>query len=203
MQIEDISIADFSHADIPGMLEYWYRSPRAHLVAMGVSPESLPREKHMCEMLEMNIEKNRAAEVSRQAILSIKLRGETIGVHELTHIDPPVSAIMHAHIWSGSHRGLGIGLVSYVLAMKKFFSRFDLKEIRFETPLTNAGAQRIKTKLGIQPREETGSITLPIVDGILQTMSYRVLRSELPDIEDNMHKEWARRSLRHEDAFAR
>src|SRR5690349_15818628 len=128
LEIDDIRVTDFAAADIPGFLDYWYRSPRGHLMAMGVSPEELPREKRMREMLEINIEENRSSPVSKQAILSIKLRDRTIGVHELTHIVSSTSGIMHAHIWDGAHRGMGIGLVSYVKAMQIFFERFGLKE---------------------------------------------------------------------------
>jgi RimJ/RimL family protein N-acetyltransferase len=195
LDIEDIRVTDFAADDISGFLDYWYRSPKDHLMAIGVSPEELPREKRMREMLEINIEENRSSPVSKQAVLSIKVRDQTIGVHELTHIVPSVSGIMHAHIWNGAHRGMGIGLVSYVKAMRIFFERFGLEEIVFETPVGNIGAQKVKSRLGIVP-QGTGSIALPILKRPLATVTYRVPRSQMPEIDKNMRIEWQRRSGR-------
>jgi RimJ/RimL family protein N-acetyltransferase len=192
LTIEDIDARDFTAADISGVLSYWYRSPPHHLAALGVSPEELPSEDLMREMLEINVAKSGLSPISRQAILSIKLRDETIGVHELTHIVPPTSGIMHAHIWNGSHRGMGIGLVSYVKAMHIFFDRFGLEQICFETPIGNIAAQKVKSRLGIVAHGR-GSITLPILKRPLETISYRVLRSQMPELDRAMRAEWQRR----------
>jgi RimJ/RimL family protein N-acetyltransferase len=141
----------------------------------------------MREMLEMAAEGGVSPAVPGSAILTIRLRGEAIGVHELTHVAARSSGMMHAHIWNRSHRGLGIGLVSYVKAMQKFFERFDLKQIVFETPEANIGARQIKARLGIAPQGR-GSIKLPI--------SYRVLCSEIPIIERNMRAAWQQRQAK-------
>lgn len=195
IDIDDITVSDFTRDDVAGVLDYWYRSPRAYLKALGVLPEALPAEAVMGEMLELNIEQSRVAGSSCQAIVTIRRCGKAIGIHELTHLTPRVSGIMHAHIWNAADRGQGFGLVSYVKALDVFFSRFSLEKILFETPVTNIGAQKVKLQLGIAPCGR-GTITLPILPRPLETISYRVLRSELPRLHENMRAGWYARRAR-------
>jgi|HubBroStandDraft_1064217.scaffolds.fasta_scaffold18299_3 hypothetical protein len=195
LTIDDIDVGDFAVSDIAGVLDYWYRSPPDNFLALGLCREALPSESCMREMLEMAAEGGVSPAVPGSAILTIRLRGEAIGVHELTHVAARSSGMMHAHIWNRSHRGLGIGLVSYVKAMQKFFERFDLKQIVFETPEANIGARQIKARLGIAPQGR-GSIKLPILSRPLPTISYRVLCSEIPIIERNMRAAWQQRQAK-------
>lgn len=187
-----ITIVDFCAADIAQFLDYWYRSPVAHFRALGVANERLPSERHMREMLMLNIERNSRLARSQQAIVSIAVQGRTVGFHELTGLGGHGEALMHAHIVEPAYRGMGIGLVSYVKAMQLFFARFDLAAIRFETPSANIGARRVKEKLGIAAHG-SASIAMPMLDQRQPTLSYRVERGAMAAIEQRMHEAWRQR----------
>ncbi|HSK41432.1 MAG TPA: GNAT family protein [Arenibaculum sp.] len=188
----DIAVVDFAGADIDGFLRYWYDADAGFLAAMGVDPAKLPSRRKMREMLELNLERDERSRTPQNTILSIKLKGETIGVHELTHLTAGDSGILHAHIWDRAHRGRGIGIVSYVKAMQVFFRRFDLARIVFESPAHNPGANRIKDKLGIEASGE-GMIDLPILRHPVATVRYVVAAGDMPAIVRNMERAWLER----------
>lgn len=176
---DDVWVADFAEADIAPCLHYWYRSPEPFMRSMGVDVTKLPSEPKMRELLQACI----AAPTDRPSpILTIKYRGQSIGVHELTHLCPAESAIMHGHIWNEQHRGIGIGPYSYVAAMRQFFARFELQEIRFESPAHNVSVRRVKEKLGIVPCGE-GLLHMAMLAEPVKTISYKVARHQLLHIE--------------------
>ena len=129
--------------------------------SMNVDVDKLPSERRMRELLTILVRWNRSG-AAPAPILAIRHMGRAIGVHELTHLSPGCSAVMHAHIWQARYRGIGIGSVSYPAAMRIFFDRFALKCIRFETPIDNLSAQSVKRKLGIEPQGE-GTIDMPML----------------------------------------
>lgn len=200
LDLADVTVCDFATADIADYLDYWYGADAEHLAAMGVDTAKLPAREKMREMLEWNIECDVRRGKKKNAVVSIRLKGKTVGVHELTHFvahdDSRLpgyrSAVMHAHIWRPEHRRLGIGLVSYVRAMGAFFERFALEVILFETPANNAAANRIKSKLGIDP-VGVGTLDLPIFSGSVRTVRYGVSRNDLPAIEKRMQESWRSR----------
>lgn len=202
IDVADIEVRKFESADIDGFIAYWYDSGDSHLNEMGVDPARLPGRRQMRDMLALNIERDAHADAPRNAILSIALKGQTVGVHELTHLEPRVGAangqyvsgVMHAHIWSIENRRLGIGIVSYVKAMAEFFTRFSLDSIRFESPADNVGANRVKTRLGIDAQGE-GVFDLPILRAPLRTLRYRVTPHQLPAITARMEALWEARRL--------
>lgn len=181
----DITVSNLEYADIVHILDYWYTASPEYLHALGVAPEKLPSRSKMGEMLRRKIQHENA----RPTILTIKLKGVGIGVHELTHIAPSVSAVMHAHIWRAEDRGRGIGVVSYVKAMERFFAIHGFQRIVFETPLSNMAANRIKQSLGIVP-SGYGTIYLPIMIGPVETMRYEVERTDLPRIAARAESGW-------------
>lgn len=188
----DVAVVDFTEADIDGFLRYWYDTDPGFLDAMGVDRGKLPSRRKMREMLELNLERDKRSGTPQNTILGIKLKGETVGVHELTHLTPGDSGILHAHIWDKAHRGRGIGIISYVKAMEVFFLRFDLARIVFESPAHNPGANRIKDKLGIEASGE-GVIDMPILRRPMPTVRYVVATGDMPAIVRNMESAWLER----------
>lgn len=187
----DITVADLDAPAVERILSYWYESPAEYLQSIGVAPEKLPSRRKMREMLELKVKRREAA----PTILVVRLRGEGIGVHELTHIQPGVSAVMHAHIWSAEHRGRGIGVVSYVRAMERFFADHGFERILFETPTANVAANRIKEALGVPP-SGSGALFLPIMTRSVETTRYAVERSSLGAIVERVERTWAERRER-------
>src|SRR5262249_17052093 len=181
----DITVSALEHADIVHILDYWYGASPEYLHALGVVPEKLPKRSTMAEMLARKVEH----ESARPTILTIKLRGASIGVHELTHIEPGVSAVMHAHIWRAQDRGRGIGVISYVRAMERFFAAHGFQRIVCETPTANSAANRIKQSLGIVPSGR-GTIYLPIMSKPVETTRYEVERAALPAIAARAEHQW-------------
>lgn len=177
--VDEVEVRDFRLADLDGYVAYWHDPANTALDALGVDRAKIYPAKKMREMLTLVLERNATLDRSELAILSIVHRGRTVGVHELTGLERNVSAVMHAHIWDRDLRGLGIGMISYVKAMRIYFERFSLREIRFETPVGNAGANRIKEKLGIV-RRGSGTFDLPILKAPVATDTYVVERTDLP-----------------------
>lgn len=181
IRLSDIHVDDFTEQDIAPCLDYWYRSPPSLMESMNIDVGKLPSERRMQELLRILVQRARGG-AAPAPILAIRHIGTAIGVHELTHLSPGCSAVMHAHIWRARYRGIGIGSVSYPAAMRIFFDRFDLQCIRFETPIDNPSAQRVKRKLGIEPQGES-VIDMPMLRTPVKTASYRVMRNELDHIE--------------------
>ena len=154
----------------------------------------------MREMLLLNIARRDEKPGGVETILTIKVRNVSVGVHELTHLAAPTSGIMHAHIWDASYRRLGIGMVSYVKALRRFFDRCGLEQILFATPSHNVAARRVKERLGIRP-VGTGVLRWPIMTKPVETISYRVLRAEMPMLERNMREQWQIRRLERPEAL--
>jgi RimJ/RimL family protein N-acetyltransferase len=178
---DEVEVRDLALADLDAYVEYWHRPGNPALSALGIDPRKVYPAKKMREMLALNIAGNAALAASQMSTLAIVYAGAAVGVHELTHLVAGDSAVMHAHIWDGAQRGRGIGLISYVKAMRLYFERFGLATIRFETPKVNAAANRIKDKLGLR-RVGRGTFDLPILAGAVETDSYVVTRAELSRI---------------------
>jgi RimJ/RimL family protein N-acetyltransferase len=175
---DEVEVRDLALADLDAYVEYWHRPGNPALSALGIDPRKVYPAQKMREMLALNIANNTALAASQMSTLVIVYAGAAVGVHELTHLVAGDSAVMHAHIWDGAQRGRGIGLISYVKAMRLYFERFGLATIRFETPKVNAAANRIKDKLGLR-RVGSGTFDLPILAGAVETDSYVVTRAEL------------------------
>lgn len=203
MQLTDVQVRSFRNADINDYLAYWYDSDPAFLSALGVNPVKLPRRAKMLELLELTVARSLRGGKEQSAVLAVALRGETIGVHEMTHLIPRPSdenggfktGIMHAHFWKPEHRGQGIAIVSYVSAMRIFFDRFRLDAILYESPAHNVAANRIKEKLGIQACGE-GQIRWPLLAGPMRVNRYCVTPNDMPKIEERMRFAWQERGHR-------
>ncbi len=182
---DEVEVRDLALADLDAYVEYWHRPGNPALTALGIDPRKVYPARKMREMLALNIAGNAAFPASQMSTLAIVYAGAAVGVHELTHLTAGGSAVMHAHIWDGAQRGRGIGLISYVKAMRLYFERFGLATIRFETPKVNAAANRIKNKLGLRP-VGSGTFDLPILARAVETDSYAVARDEFARIYDRV-----------------
>ncbi|WP_394824669.1 GNAT family N-acetyltransferase [Pendulispora albinea] len=185
VRMSDITVASLELADVDAIVRYWHESPAEYLRALGVAPEKLPNRRKMHEMLALKV----AQQVAPPTILVVKVKGESIGVHELTHIEVGISAVMHAHIWKAEHRGKGFGAVSYVKAMERFFEAHGFRSILFETPRANASANRLKEALGLAPCGN-GTIYLPIMTSPMETTRYSVERADLPRLVARLETSW-------------
>lgn len=183
--LSDVEVGDLVPGDVEHIVQYWHGSSPDYLLSIGVARERLPSPRKMHEALALKL----ASAGTAPTILVIRLKGEGVGVHELTHVDPGVSAVMHAHIWREEDRRRGIGLVSYVRAMERFFALHRFERIIFETPRANTGANRLKQKLGIEPTG-SGTIYLPIMTGSMDTTRYVVEASALPRLVARLESTW-------------
>ncbi len=145
-----VTVRDLDEADIPAVMDYWFRSPPAFLESMGVDLARMPQEGPFEESLRKRIREAAAADVSKLNTLAILLDGRPVGMHTINPLVEGDHGIFHAHLWSAESRGRGIALRSYPLACRLFLRRFDLMRILFKTPARNTGAIRVKEKLGIR-----------------------------------------------------
>lgn len=187
-RLSDVEVGDLEPGDVEHIVRYWYDSPPDYLQSIGVARERLPSRRKMQEALALKLARRETA----PTILIIRLGGEGVGVHELTHIEPAVSAVMHAHIWHEEDRRRGIGVVSYVRAMERFFAAHRFERIVFETPRANQGANRLKQKLGIEPVGD-GTIYLPIMTRPMETTRFVVQASDLPRLVARLETIWRSR----------
>lgn len=138
-----VSVRDIQLGDIPFMMKYWYESPPGFIESLGVDPTKMgPREQ-----FEEFMRGRCALPDSQRTGLVILYNGEPVGQHSINPLVEGDHGVFHAHIWSQKHRGLGIGLESYVLASKVFMDRFNLKRILYKTPKQNTASIRVKEKL--------------------------------------------------------
>lgn len=143
----DVAVRAFRREDIIPLVDYLTGSTEEFWRVRGVDKAKLlPRG----ESIE-NYEKRFREQGRVPTIVTIELRGVAIGVHTLTHLVQGSSAVFHAHIWREEHRRLGIGVFSYLKAAELFFSELQLEKLLFKTPKLNAGAHRVKEKIGIPP----------------------------------------------------
>ncbi|MFK4490036.1 hypothetical protein [Bradyrhizobium sp. USDA 336] len=190
--VSEITVSDLGHADIENILNYWFGSSSLELRAMiGFDPNKMPSRRLMREALALKTGQGSVA----PTILTIRVRGVSVGVHELTHIEPRVSAIMHAHIWNTEHRGRGIGAVSYVRAMERFFEAHGFQRLIFDTPSTNLAANKVKQLWGISPCGR-GTFVIPTMAEPIATTRYQVERAHLAGIVERVERLWKYKPLR-------
>jgi RimJ/RimL family protein N-acetyltransferase len=145
-----VEVRDLAEADIPFVLDYWFRSPPGFVESLGADPARLPSETLMAETLRDKIRATPNPQTSRLNALAILLHGRPVGMHVLNPLTEGDWGIFHAHLWNPLSRGRGIAERSYPLACRLFLDRFGLQRILFKTPAQNLGALRVKEKLGIR-----------------------------------------------------
>lgn len=145
-----ISVRDLGEADIPIVLDYWFRSPPGFIESLGADPAKFPVEAAFADALRQRVQRNASLASSKLASLAILHEGEFIGFHNLNPLVEGDHAVFHAHIARPEFRRRGVAEHSYPQACRVFLERFDLKRILFKTPVQNVGAIRVKEKLGIR-----------------------------------------------------
>lgn len=144
-----VTVRDLTGAEVPAVLDYWFRSPRAFLESMGVDLARMPQEEAFEAAVRKRVQDAEAG-TGKLNTLAILLDGRPVGMHTINPLVEGDHGIFHAHLWRPEFRGRGIALRSYPLACRVFLRRFDLKRILFKTPARNTGAIRVKEKLGIR-----------------------------------------------------
>jgi RimJ/RimL family protein N-acetyltransferase len=145
-----VSVRDLSEADIPFVLEYWFRSPPGFIESLGADPTKLPAEAQFADSLRQRVLLNAGLDRSRLTSLAVLHEGQFVGFHNLSPLVEGDFGVFHAHISQPEFRRRGVAECSYPQACRVFLQRFDLKRILFKTPAQNAGAIRVKEKLGIR-----------------------------------------------------
>lgn len=173
----EVSLREFMPRDIEAVLSYFFDSPRPFLRSMGLRARKPGDRERWVAGWRQHFAKARRLR-GAPIRLTILYKGRRVGIHTLTHIEPRRSAIMHAHFFRAEDRRLGIGRLSYVLAMRRLLREHRLKEIIFKTPLINAGALRIKQILGLRPRG-TETLDWPVLRPGIRARVYRVDRRAL------------------------
>lgn len=173
-----ITVRDLEVADLPQVMDYWFRSPPGFLEGMGVDMAKLQSEAEMFANIKNRLDHNRTLAVSKLFALAILSDGVAIGVHTLVPFTEGDSGILHAHLWKTESRGRGIGVQSYPLACRIFIERFSLQRIIFKTPVQNIGAIRMKEKLGIR---EVGveSVDFGIIKKDTMSRVFELTRAEV------------------------
>jgi RimJ/RimL family protein N-acetyltransferase len=145
-----VSVRDLSEADIPFVLDYWFRSPPGFIESLGADLAKLPDEAQFADSLRQRVRRNEALASSKLSSLAILHDGQFIGFHNLNPLVEGDFGVFHAHISRPEFRRRGVAECSYPQACRLFLQRFDLKRILFKTPVQNVGALRVKEKLGIR-----------------------------------------------------
>jgi len=145
-----VSVRDLSEADVPPVLDYWFRSPPGFIESLGADPTKLPSEAEFGDSLRRRIRAAEDPARSRLTSLAILHDGRFVGFHNLNPLVEGDFGVFHAHIARPELRRRGVAERSYPLACRIFLQRFDLKRILFKTPVQNVGAIRVKEKLGIR-----------------------------------------------------
>jgi hypothetical protein len=171
-KILKVSIDRFSESDVDILMQYWYESPEDYIKSMGIRRDKMLKREEFSQRMKDKIR----SEDRLFSYLSIKLDSNTIGCHSLTDLNVSHSAVMHAHVFFEEYRRKGVGRISYVLAIKKYFELFDLKKIIFKTPKMNKGPNILKSKyLGLNPIGEEAS-TSPVLEKGLPLLVYEMSR---------------------------
>jgi RimJ/RimL family protein N-acetyltransferase len=145
-----VSVRDLSEADIPFVLDYWFRSPPGFIETLGADPTKLPAEAQFADSLRQRVRMNGTLAASKLSSLAILCNGQFVGFHNLSPLVEGEFGVFHAHISQPEFRRRGVAACSYPQACRVFLQRFDLTRILFKTPVQNVGAIRVKEKLGIR-----------------------------------------------------
>lgn len=173
---KDVVVRAITEADLPAMVRYFFESSPEYLNGIGMKARTRAEAQ---EFERRWLERISSGE--RYPAFAVNYRDELVGFHTSTHFSPGESLIMHAHFVAPALRGLGIGTISYVKAMEKFFAEFDVRKILFKTPIQNRAPMRIKEKLGLLPVGEE-IIDWPVLVRPLPTKVFEVTRAQLPDL---------------------
>ena len=182
-----ITVSDYAFADIAIFVDYWHDGSTTHIRDMGVDQDRLPTRQAMTESLDAALGRRLSwPERAASRLVAIRASERTIGFHQVTDFETRErAAVMHGYITDPAWRGRGVGTVSYVKAMQKFFDRFDLNSIIFETPNNNLAAQAVKRKLGIRPCGEV-VVRKPFLIEPLSAIRYVVQRDDMARVLRNM-----------------
>jgi RimJ/RimL family protein N-acetyltransferase len=145
-----VSVRDLSEADIPFVLDYWFRSPQGFIESLGADPTKLLAEDQLADSLRQRVRMNQTLADSKLSSLAIVHDGQFVGFHNLNPLTEGDFGIFHAHISRPEYRRRGVAECSYPQACRVFLQRFELRRILFKTPVQNVGAIRVKEKLGIR-----------------------------------------------------
>ncbi len=174
---KSVSVRDLREEDVPFVLDYLFRSPPGFIESLGADPAKLPPESQFASTLRERIATNSGRASSKLNALAILHEGSFVGFHILNPLVEGDHGIFHAHIARPEFRRRGIGELSYPQACRIFLERFDLQRILFKTPRQNAGAIRVKEKLGIRfLREET--VDFGIIRAGTRARVYELTRAE-------------------------
>src|SRR5262245_10965590 len=100
-----ISVRDLSEADIPLVLDYWFRSPRGFIESLGADPTKLPAETQFADSLRQRVRMNETLVRSKLSSLAILHDGQFVGFHNLNPLTEGDSGVFHAHISRTEFRG--------------------------------------------------------------------------------------------------
>jgi RimJ/RimL family protein N-acetyltransferase len=146
---DQISIRDFAPLDLPGFMDYWYRSAPGYLESLGIDPRTVLAESVLlANWLAL------CSSGEPMPALTILVKGKAAGIYLLSEVVAGESAVFHAHVWESSLRHKGIATESAPKAFKVFFERFRLKRLVFKVPAQNGAALRVLGKLGIRSTGE-------------------------------------------------
>jgi RimJ/RimL family protein N-acetyltransferase len=145
-----VSVRDLAEADIPFVLDYWFRSPPDFIESLGADLTKIPAESQFADSLLQRVRMNEPLARSKLSSLAILCDGQFVGFHNLSPLTEGDFGVFHAHISRPEFRRRGVAACSYPQACRVFLERFDLRRILFKTPLQNVGAIGVKEKLGIR-----------------------------------------------------
>ncbi len=174
---QDIQVQEIKREDFIHLHRYFFESPAEYLNSIGLK-FPMPGEAEKFQKKWEQLFSDRDKSGLPIPVLTVLYKDRPMGFHPSTHQIPGESLIMHAHFFNSELRGMGIGTVSYVLAIEKFLTFYGYKEVIFKTPKQNAAPIKIKEKLGLVASGEE-VIDWPALVRPLQVTVFRVNLSDI------------------------
>ncbi|MDP2188973.1 MAG: GNAT family protein [Sphingobacteriaceae bacterium] len=144
--MNNISVSELQHEDLPALAAYWFDSPKLYLEGMGVDVRKLPDRAGFLAQIGQQLALLPAER--RSFALAWRLNGTAIGHCNLNPFVFGETGHMHLHLWQAEHRRMGLGLPLLKLSLPVFFNLLQLQQIICEPYAFNPAPNALLAKAG-------------------------------------------------------
>jgi RimJ/RimL family protein N-acetyltransferase len=146
--MNNLSIRELQHHDIPAIVNYWMTASDAHLTNMGVDLKKMLSAEQFTQFLEKNI--NTPIEQRISCCIIWEVDGKPVGHTNTNPTKFGEEAFMHLHLWNTDTRRKGLGTELVKLTLPYYFETLKLKRLFCEPYALNAAPNRTLEKAGFE-----------------------------------------------------
>lgn len=148
MSETELSVRELQQSDINLIADYWLKSDKSFMEAMGVDVTKIPAREQWFEMLMEQI--SLPIEEKKSYCIIWLVNDKPIGHSNINKIVFGKEAYMHLHIWETTKRKKGVGVDLVKLTLPYFFKNYKLEKLYCEPYALNPAPNKTLEKIGFE-----------------------------------------------------